>query len=103
MSNQYALNISDLTRYDEIVLTCMVCPVIKNKEIIDGEPGRVDGGAVRLECPEEQAKAIVDWLRLQDKKARQYPIRAYMRHTKKNGTFTVWHRIGNEQILSMQY
>ena len=41
-----AANIADLTRYDEIPRQCLIAPVIVNREIVQVEPGRLDGAAV---------------------------------------------------------
>lgn len=73
-----ALNIADLTRYDKIVVECMIAPHIQSKEMIKGEPKMADGMGVVLECPTDQALSIVEFLRtVADKKAKQYECRAY--------------------------
>lgn len=74
-----ALNVADCARYDSIIRGLMIAPHIQQKRTIDPEPKNLDGDCVVLECPEEQARAIVDFLRTTvDKRARQYPIRAYI-------------------------
>ena len=75
--SRLAANIADLTRYESIPRQCLIAPVIQRQQIIKAEPGRVDGGAVILECDETQAQAIVDLLRSYDIKAKRYILRAY--------------------------
>jgi hypothetical protein len=58
----YSINVMDLTK-DDILSTFMIAPVIPSRQIINVEPGRVDGHAVVLECPEERAKAIIEVIR----------------------------------------
>ena len=72
-----AANIADLTRYDDIPRQCLVAPVVQSKQIIDTEPGRLDGAAVVFECDEARARAIVSLLRSYDAKAKRYSLRAY--------------------------
>lgn len=56
---RYAVNICDCT-YDEVrfMAGLMLTPVTPNRTTVETERGRVDGGAVVLECEEERAKAI---------------------------------------------
>jgi len=58
----YSVNVMDLTK-DDILTTFMIAPVIKSRQLVDVEKGRVDGTAVILDCPEERAKAIVEVIR----------------------------------------
>ena len=64
---KYALNIADLTTIDVIPRDCLVAPNIKTRTIVKAEQ-TLDGGAVLLDCGEEQAQAIVEILRLKYKK-----------------------------------
>ena len=52
---QYSINVMDMTK-DGILSSFMIAPVIKSRTLYNAEPGRVDGMAVILECPEERAK-----------------------------------------------
>ena len=74
-----AVNIADLTRYDEIPRQCLIAPVVSSgAAIIDGEPGRIDGKAVVLECDETRARSIISIMRSYDTKAKRYLLRAYV-------------------------
>ena len=75
-----ALNIVDCTRYDTIIRSLMIAPHIGAKRTIDPEPTKnLDGDCVIMECPDEQARSIVDFLRtVVDRRAKQYPVRAYI-------------------------
>lgn len=59
---RYSINVMDLTK-DDILSTFMIAPVIQSRQIINVEPGRVDGVAVVLDCPEIRAKAIIEVIR----------------------------------------
>ena len=76
--SKIAVNISDLTRYDEIPRQCLIAPVVSSRTSIDGEPGRLDGNAVVLECDDARARAIIAILRAYDTKAKRYQLRAYV-------------------------
>ena len=82
-SMRIAANIADLTRYDEIPRQCLLAPVIVNREIVQVEPGRLDGAAVIFECPTDQARSIVSLLRSYDDKAKRYRLRAYQEGPRK--------------------
>jgi hypothetical protein len=58
----YSVNVMDLTK-DGILTTFMIAPVIKSRQLVDVEKGRIDGTAVILDCPEERAKAIIEVIR----------------------------------------
>lgn len=60
---QYSINVMDMTK-DGILSSFMIAPVIKSRTLYNAEPGRVDGMAVILECPEERAKAIIEVIRM---------------------------------------
>lgn len=77
MSRRIAANIADLTRYDAVPRQCLIAPVVQAQQIVQVEPGRVDGAAVVLECDETRARAIVELLRTYDAKAKRYVLRAY--------------------------
>lgn len=72
----YALNVSDATRYDAIVHSCMLAPVIQSRQMVECGKGLDESGVV-LECEPEQAEAIIHCLRAYDAKLGQYPARAY--------------------------
>ena len=61
--SQYSINVMDMTK-DDILSTFMIAPVIKSRTLINAEPGRVDGTAVVLECPDDQSKAIIECIRM---------------------------------------
>jgi len=55
---QYAVNIADLTK-DLILARFLFEPMIKNRIIVDVEPGKIDGKAVILEnCNEKRFEAV---------------------------------------------
>lgn len=62
MSERYAVNLADLSEAGFIV-TMMIAPHIQGRQTVEAEPGRVDGSAVVLDCPAEQAAAIVEIIR----------------------------------------
>ena len=78
----YAVNISDLTK-DQILATYLISPHVKTRTIVKAEK-TLDGGAVLLECPPEQLKAIVDVVRMKYCKAK---FRFY------EGNHKTWKRI----------
>ena len=84
----YAMNIADLTRYNEIVRLCLVAPVIQSRRMVEAEKGRMDGSAVVAECDDTRALAIIAILRADDKKSGRYPLRAY-----KQGARNGWTRV----------
>lgn len=62
MSKVYSVNVMDMTK-DDILSTFMIAPVIRSRQIIETEKGRIDGMAIVLDCPEERAKAIIEVIR----------------------------------------
>jgi len=62
MSKVYSVNVMDMTK-DDILSTFMIAPVIRSRQIIEAEKGRIDGMAVILDCPEERARAIIGVIR----------------------------------------
>jgi len=62
MSKVYSVNVMDMTK-DNILSTFMIAPVIRSRQIIEAEKGRIDGMAVILDCPEERARAIIEVIR----------------------------------------
>ncbi len=60
---QISINVMDMTK-DSILSQFMIAPVIQSRALFNAEPGRVDGMAVVLDCPEERARAIVDVIRM---------------------------------------
>jgi hypothetical protein len=59
----YSVNAMDMTK-DDILSTFMIAPVIRSRQTIEVEKGRIDGHAVVLDCPEERAKAIIEVIRM---------------------------------------
>jgi hypothetical protein len=59
----YSVNVMDMTK-DDILSSFMIAPVIKSRQLVDVEKGRVDGTAVVLDCPEERALAIIACIRM---------------------------------------
>jgi hypothetical protein len=59
----YSVNVMDMTK-DDILSTFMIAPVIRSRQTIEVEKGRIDGYAVVLDCPEERAKAIIEVIRM---------------------------------------
>jgi len=83
---QYAVNVGDLTR-DHILGAFLVGPLVPSRRLVHAEPGRIDGGAVVLECDEKQALGVVGVIRM------KYPphlIRCYESKTGNGG----WKRMG---------
>ena len=74
---QIAVNIADLTRYDQLVCSLMIAPLVQDRRTCDPAPERIDGDCVILACAEERARAVVSFLRDVDKRDRQYAVRAY--------------------------
>ncbi|GEM_PF-4655041 len=70
---RYSVNVADLTK-DIILAQFLIAPVAPSREVISVEKGRFDGVAIRLECDNEQAQAIVDVIRL---KYRKHEVRCY--------------------------
>ena len=60
---QYSINVMDMTK-DDILSSFMIAPAIKSRLLYNAEPGRVDGTAVILECPDERSKAIIECIRM---------------------------------------
>lgn len=58
MTGTVALNVCDLTRH-AMIAPFLLGPVVPNRIVVKAEPGRIDGGALVLECEREQALAIV--------------------------------------------
>lgn len=79
-----AVNIGDLAE-DKILAQFLVAPVVPSQTIVNCEPGRLDGGAVLLECEEERGEAIVWVIR---KKHHKNKLRCYQKGKGKS-----WHRI----------
>lgn len=64
MPYHYAVNVADLTKPGaKVIATFMIAPVTPNRYTVTAEPGRLDGGAVVLECDDEHAQAIVEIIR----------------------------------------
>lgn len=74
---RYAMNIADLTRYDEIVRGMLIAPVIQGRQMVEAERGRLDGAAVVMQCDDVRALAVIQLLRTMDEKAGRYLLRAY--------------------------
>ena len=71
---KYVINTGDMTK-DPILGQFLIAPLIKNQQIVNCEPGQIDGGGVLLECDETRAQAVIDVLRL---KYSQNKFRAYV-------------------------
>ena len=85
-----AINIADLTRVPPHVAPFLLGDVARERHIAKGmEPGRVDDGALVLECDDERARAILEVLRMMDRRARRYLTRAYV-----SGPRGGWKKIG---------
>ena len=82
----YAINVGDLTK-DTILGMVLVAPVIPGRILVHAEPGRVDGGAVLLECEEKQALGIIGIIRM---KFAKNLLRCY---AAKSATAKTWKRV----------
>jgi hypothetical protein len=60
----YAVNLADLAAIDSPVVRMLIVPHISSRQTVEVERRRVDGTAVVLACPEAQAAAIVEVIRL---------------------------------------
>ena len=76
-TGRIAVNVADLTRYPKLIIELLIAPHISRDDLIDGEPGRMDGGATVLKCPPTQANAIVHLLHHKDDQLGQYRTRVY--------------------------
>ena len=72
-----AMNVADLTRYPTFIVQMLIGNHVTSKLTIEAEPGALDGAALVLECDPSQARAIVDIVRIKDKRIGQYAARAY--------------------------
>ena len=77
---QYAVNIPDLAAYhNDIGIQILLAPFAKSRQIVNCEPGHVDGGALLLDCEEQQAAAICKILRM---KYPKHKLRCYQQKKK---------------------
>ncbi len=72
-----AVNLADLTRYDAIVRSCMIAPVVSASDPVVKTGPNLDDASVVLQCEPARAVAIVRFLQDIDGKAKRYPLRAY--------------------------
>jgi len=72
---QYAVNIADLTK-ERFLAQWLIGPLCPNRIVVDCEPGRIDGGAVLLECDSDRAAAVVELIR---KKWPPHQLRCYLK------------------------
>ena len=79
MSGRLALNIADLTRFDPIVRQCMIAPVLSNDNgaVVNVGPN-MDDSAIILNCDDKRGRAVIEFLRMADGKAKRYLTRAYV-------------------------
>jgi len=86
----YAANIADLTELskNDPILTMVIMPHVAYTDIVEAEHGKVAGigHAAIMNCPEEQASAIIEIAR---KKYAKYALRFYFSKTGKGG----WKRL----------
>jgi len=73
----YSINIVDLEMVPKIPKLYMIAPVCPHRDTVTVEKGRIDGIALVIECGDEQASAIVEWLHTMVKTPR--PVRCYKR------------------------
>ena len=79
MSARLALNIADLTRFDSIIRQCMITPVLSNDNgsvVVVGP--NMDDSAIILNCDDKRGRAVIEFLRMADGKAKRYLTRAYV-------------------------
>lgn len=81
---EYAVNIADMTK--EPVMANLLLGPHASDGIVQAEPGRVDGGAMRLTCDRDQMAAIIHVIRMRHGKA---AFRFYESKTGRGG----WKRI----------
>jgi len=75
----YAINVADMTK-DPILSQVLIGPLVPNRIIVKAEPDRIDGGAVQLQCSEEQAENVLAVIRL---KYKPHEFRVYRSKTGK--------------------
>lgn len=82
---KYAVNVADLTK-DLILARFAFAPVINNQAIVQAEKGRVDGGAVLMDCDSQRAESLLWLVR---RKYHKNLLRIYRSKTGRGG----WKRI----------
>lgn len=75
---RYAINVLDLAAADPIALMPVVASVTPSRLTVEAEPSVVAGVALVLECPDEQAAAICEVVRL---KYHRNALRCYERES----------------------
>jgi len=86
----YAINIADLTALPQarsVVSPMLLAPVTPHRIIVQAEPGRVDSGAVLLECDDARAEAIIHILR------QKQPQKNLLRCYRRRGRGRTWQRV----------
>lgn len=63
----YAVNLADLTKPEHIIMSNLLISPVRGP-IVDAEPGQWSGAAIRLDCDEGRAKAIVELIRQRERK-----------------------------------
>ena len=71
-----AINVLDLAAADPVALSAVVASVTPSRLTVDAEPSVLAGVALVLECPDEQATAICEVVRL---KYQRNVLRCYAR------------------------
>ena len=61
--HNYAINICDLEKIPDIPRRWMIGPVCPHGDTIQVQKDYIDGTALLLECPDDQAQAICDIIR----------------------------------------
>ena len=80
----YAVNLADITKPEYMFPASLLITPVKGP-VVEAERRRMDGMAVRLDCDEERAQAIVAVFRM---KADKHELRCYESKTGKS-----WKRI----------
>lgn len=75
----YAVNIGDMLKPEAMSLPVqMLILPVRSQQIVNAEPGNMDGSAFVMSCDDERGQAIVDILR---KKIERHELRCYYSST----------------------
>ena len=80
----YAVSLVDITRPENIIMAQILIGPVRG-EVFDAEPGQWAAAAIKLDCDEERAKAIIGVIR---QKKRKHELRCY-----ESKTGNSWKRI----------
>lgn len=84
----YAVNVADMTTLQgrDAIIKFTITKHMDRSGVVNAEPKRVDGSAVVLTCPDEQAQAIIEMTRV-------HINRNKLRFYHRNGDKGQWRRV----------